>query len=85
MDNQSSVTAKPEWLRLPAPKKRCPVTGLSRTTLYEIAVPGPANDNRPPVKSIVIKKRGATRGIRLVSYDSLMNYLASLEVAGVQS
>jgi hypothetical protein len=84
MEIHSNATAKPEWLRLPAPKKRCPVTGLSRTTLYEMAVPGPANDNRPPVKSIVIKKRGATRGIRLVSYDSLMGYLASLEVAGVQ-
>ena len=32
----------------------------------------------PPVKSVVLRKRGALRGIRLISYDSLMRYLAEL-------
>jgi hypothetical protein len=27
------------------------------------------------VKSVVLRKRGALRGIRLISYDSLMRYL----------
>jgi hypothetical protein len=73
------ASQKPEWVRLPAPRERCPITGLSRTTMTELVVPGPANEHRPPVKSVVIRKRGATRGIRLISYDSLMNHLASLE------
>ena len=70
---------KPEWLRLPAPGSRCRFTGLSRSTLNELTIPGPANDHHPPVKSVVLRKRGAARGIRLISYDSLMRYLEALE------
>ena len=69
---------KPEWLRLPAPGARCRFTGLSRSTLNELTIAGPANDGLPPVKSVVLRKRGALRGIRLISYDSLMRYLADL-------
>jgi hypothetical protein len=72
------TTTKPEWLRLPAPGARCRFTGLSRSTLNELTIPGPANDGSPPVKSVVLRKRGALRGIRLISYDSLMRYLAEL-------
>lgn len=73
-----AVAIKPEWLRLPAPGGRCPYTGLSRSTLYELTIPGPANEGIPPVKSVVLRKRGALRGIRLINYDSLMSYLAGL-------
>lgn len=71
-------SVKPEWLRLPAPGARCRFTGLSRSTLNELTIPGPANDGNPPVKSVVLRKRGALRGIRLISYDSLMGYLNEL-------
>ena len=74
----SAAALKPEWLRLPAPGNRCPFTGLSRSTLNELTIPGPANDGTPPVKSVVLRKRGALRGIRLISYDSLMDDLATL-------
>ena len=73
-----SEATKPEWLRLPAPGARCRFTGLSRSTLNELTIPGPANDGMPPVKSVVLRKRNALRGIRLISYDSLMQYLAEL-------
>ncbi|KAB2910643.1 MAG: hypothetical protein F9K30_22405 [Dechloromonas sp.] len=63
---------RPEWLRLPAPRARCPFTGLSRSTLNGLTIPGPANDGTPPVKNVVLRKRGALRGIRLIGYDSLM-------------
>lgn len=71
-------TTKPEWLRLPAPGARCRYTGLSRSTLNELTIAGPANDGVPPVKSVVLRKRGALRGIRLINFDSLMGYLATL-------
>ncbi len=71
-------SVKPEWLRLPAPGARCRFTGLSRSTLNELTIAGPANEGTPPVKSVVLRKRGALRGIRLISYDSLMQYLAEL-------
>jgi hypothetical protein len=74
----SAGTVKPEWLRLPVPGERCRFTGLSRSTLNELTIPGPANGGTPPVKSVVLRKRGALRGIRLISYDSLMGYLADL-------
>jgi hypothetical protein len=74
----SSETVKPEWLRLPMPGGRCRFTGLSRSTLNELTIAGPANDGVPPVRSVVLRKRGALRGIRLISYDSLMGYLATL-------
>lgn len=73
-----SETVKPEWLRLPAPGARCRFTGLSRGTLNELIIAGPANEGRPPVKSVVLRKRGALRGIRLINYDSLMQYLEGL-------
>ena len=74
----TATAVKPEWLRLPAPGERCRFTGLSRSTLNELTIPGPANDGNPPVKSVVLRKRGALRGIRLISYDSLMAYLDEL-------
>jgi hypothetical protein len=54
-------SAKPEWVRLPAPRSRCRFTGLSRSTLNELTIPGPANNSQPPVKSVVLRKRGALR------------------------
>lgn len=71
-----SANEKPEWIRLPA-KGRCPHSGLSRSVLYTLIAPCEANDHRPPVKSAHIRKRGAERGIRLISYDSLMTYLST--------
>ena len=69
---------KPEWIRLPNPGERCIYTGLSRSTLNELTIPSEVNDHLPPVRSAVIKKRGAMRGIRLISFDSLMSYINNL-------
>ena len=69
---------RPEFVRLPAPSERCPYTGLSRSTLCELSIPSKKNDFRPPVKSVLLRKRGAVRGIRLLSYDSLLQHLNSL-------
>ncbi len=64
----------PEWIRLPV-KSKCPYSGLSRSTLYNLVSASAANGYRPPVKSIVLRRRGNARGVRLISYDSLMDYL----------
>jgi hypothetical protein len=70
---------RPEYLRLPKPYERCRFTGLSRPTLEELCIPSARNDYKPPVKSLLLKKRGAIRGIRLVNLDSLLSYLRKLE------
>jgi hypothetical protein len=67
----------PEFLRLPAPKERCKFTGLSRTSLLELCAPCKANDRKPPVRSHVLKKRHAQRGVRLIDYKSLIAYVRS--------
>ncbi len=66
------------FIRLPQPGQRCPITGLSRSTMNELVLPSPLNDYRPPVKSRLLRKRGASRGIRLVDHASLIEYLRSL-------
>ena len=68
---------QPVYMRLPAPRTRCPRTGLSRSFLADLCVPNKHNGFRPPVRSIFLKlKRDNKRGIRLIDYASLMNYLA---------
>ena len=71
-----SATQPPrEFLRLPKPGRLCEVTGLSRAKLNELILPCKANNFRPPVKSFALRQRGATRGVRLIVYQSLMDYL----------
>ena len=65
------VLFQPEWLRLPKPGTLCILSGLSRTVLYQLC-------KADKIKSTVLRQRGASRGIRLISYDSLMAYLGGL-------
>jgi hypothetical protein len=61
---------RPEYLRLPKSGTRCRWTGLSRSALYELIL-----SPRAPVKSVVLKRRGAKRGVRLIHLPSLIAYL----------
>src|ERR1700730_11395747 len=72
---QADTTAnlrEAEWLRLPLPGARCPLTGLSRTTLLELGDRGLITLKR-------IRKPGAARGIVIINKQSLLNYLNGLE------
>jgi len=62
-------------IRMPRSGQKCPYTGLSRSSLYKLTVPSKDNGNCPPVKSICLRNRGSFRGIRLISYESLCDYL----------
>lgn len=64
----------PEFCRLPRPKTRCPITGLSRTSLVELIDAG-------KVRAVKLRKRGAARGITLINRQSLLDFLHSLEEA----
>ena len=66
------------WMRLPQPGARCPVSGLSRTSLVELIRPCERNNFRPPVEGRYLKRRGAKRGIALVSRESLLAFLETL-------
>jgi hypothetical protein len=58
------------WGRMPKPKER--LQGLSRTTLSELSEAG-------LIQSLVIRKPGAVKGIRLIFLPSLFAYLESLK------
>ena len=66
----------PEFIRLPK-KGKCKWTGLSRSKLNQLILPCSQNEFKPPVKSVCLRQRGATKGTRLIVLDSLLNYLYS--------
>lgn len=82
MDKKQHTTAgavqqdalKPEWIR---PKDVPRFFGLGRTATYALLSEG-------KVKSVSMRKRGQRHGTRLISYDSLKNYLESLAKGGAE-
>ncbi len=66
---------RPEFIRLPRNGSKCPLTGLGRSSLNSLVLPCESNNHKPPVKSIVLRKRGNARGARLIVVDSLLDYL----------
>lgn len=76
------------WIRLPRVGSRCPVSGLSRSSLATLVRPEPRNQFNPPVEARVLKRRGAARGIVLINQESLLAYISDLpstKVHGVAS
>ena len=67
---------EPYYIRLPKPKERCPMTGMSRSKLNELVLPNQRNAFNPPVESLSLKLPGRTRGTRLIIWPSLKRYLA---------
>lgn len=74
-----SPLPSPVWIRLPKSGQKCPHSGMSRTMLNGLCLPCKENGHRPPVASRVLKaKKYAQRGIRLIDYSSLMDYIGNL-------
>lgn len=70
----SEVNHLPRYIRLPKPMERCPWTGMSRGTLNDLIL-GPD----APVESLVIRREGASRGVRLIKFQSLLHHLEVLQ------
>ncbi len=66
---------KPETIRLPRVGSNCPHSGMSRAALNSVILPNEGNNYHPPVESFVLKRKGARTGIRLISYQSLIDYI----------
>lgn len=69
---QQTKNVKPEWLRIPDAIR---VFGISRSCLYLLI-----SENK--IRSTCLRKRGATKGIRILSYDSLAEYVNKAAEAG---
>jgi len=76
--SETSADALPIFIRVPRSGSRCPVSKLTRTAIDQLVRPQPLNNFRPPVKSRVLKRRNATRGVRLVEVKSLLDYINNL-------
>ncbi len=61
-----------EWIRFPDEGERCETTGLSRTSLAEILDEADPETGEKFILSMVKKKPGAKRGIRLINKQSLL-------------
>ena len=59
---------RPEWIRLPKEGSNCVFTGLSRSYIAGLIREG-------KIRSRTLRNRGASRGIRLISYDSIMDFI----------
>ena len=57
-----------EFFRLPSPGKRDPYFGLSRGWYYKAAELG-------EIKMVALRQRGLVRGVRLVVYDSVCDFI----------
>ena len=68
------ITGNPiaEFVSLPGPGKRCPISGLSRSTLYQLAALG-------KIRMISLRREGNSRGKRLVVVESVQHYLRTLD------
>ena len=63
-----------EFYRLPPPGKRDPYFGLSRSWYYKAAASG-------EIKLVSVRQRNALRGVRLVVYDSVADYIRRSSMA----
>ena len=66
--DKDAISHRPEWLRVPAAVK---IFGISRTKFYELIA-------QRKIKSVSLRERGQVRGIRLLNYDSISEYLEGL-------
>ncbi len=64
-----------EWVRLPKPRERCPLTGLSRTSLVEVIQARDPKTGEYLVVQYTKKRHGKQRGIRMIHRASLLNHL----------
>src|SRR5258708_11990523 len=76
--NDVNTLHRVEFFRLPAPGKRDPFFGLSRGWYYKATAAG-------EIKMVAVRQRGALRGVRLIAYDSVVDYIRrSMGQAGAE-
>ena len=66
--NNQALTQRPEWIRLPKEGSTCPFSGLSRSYLADLV-------RRRVVPSKALRRPGTVRGVRLICYAGLMDYI----------
>lgn len=70
-----SIKTEAEFMRLPPAGQKDPVFGLTRSYLNILILPCRENGFRPPVKSFVLRRTRARKGVRLIEIGSLREYI----------
>jgi hypothetical protein len=73
-----SLAVAARYTRLPPSGTVDPISGLNRSALDKLVRPQAANDFSPPVRSKILRAKGAKRGSVLVDVASLLEYLKNL-------
>lgn len=71
---------EPELFRLPKSAFTDPYFGALRSFWNERILPCDANGFKPEIRSIVIRRKGATRGRRFIVFESARKYFRKLEL-----
>ena len=66
------------YTRIPPQGAVDPISSLNRSALDKLIRPQEANDFNPPVRTKILRARGARRGTVLIDVPSLIAYLDSL-------
>jgi len=64
---------EPEFIAMPPPGMVCPYSGLKRGALYQLA-----SDDL--IRTVSLRRKGRTRGRRLIVASTLRDYLRRLDV-----
>jgi hypothetical protein len=67
-----------EFYRLPKSGNLDPIFQLSRSKWNQLILPCEANGYRPPIRSVVLRQKGAVRGVRLIVAAAAHAYFAKL-------
>ena len=70
-----ALAPKCETIRLPGPRERDPVFGLTRSYMNDLILPSKRNGFRILVKSFLLLRPGNKKGVRLVDLESLRDYV----------
>lgn len=73
INKNTSTTELSQWSALPAPGHRCPVSGLTRSRLYQLL-----QTSHGAIRQVSLKEPGRAHGTRLVHVPSLLEYLDGL-------
>jgi hypothetical protein len=68
LTKNNQFIVRPEWIRLPKEGTTCPYSGLTRSFMADLL-------RRNLVRSKSLRRPGAGRGVRLICYESLMEYI----------
>lgn len=80
----AAITITPETIRLPKVGGHDPYFGLTRSFINTLILPTAENNFSPPVRSFVLRRRGAKTGVRLVDYKSLRDFILAHAETGAE-